>query len=79
MHVLPALLCGGWRIERRSGSQRTFSWDGGPDFVFAFHDRENSGPPMLAGIAEHTRRTRKILIVHGSHIPTAVRAEPVEA
>jgi uncharacterized protein (DUF4415 family) len=33
---------------------------------------------VLAGVAEHTSRTRKILIVHDSHVPTAVRA-PVEA
>lgn len=27
---------------------------GWPDFVFAFHDREEIGPRMLARIAKHT-------------------------
>jgi len=28
--------------------------DGWPDFVFAFHDRDEIGPRMLARIARHT-------------------------
>jgi hypothetical protein len=34
-------------------SQSSFS-AGSPDFVFAFHDREEIGPRMLARIAKHT-------------------------
>jgi len=52
--VLAALLRTGWRIKRQSGSHRTLSRSGWPDFVFAFHDGEEIGPKMLARIARHT-------------------------
>ena len=52
--VLAALLKIGWTIKRQSGSHRTLSRDGWPDFVFAFHDREEIGPRMLARIAKRT-------------------------
>jgi predicted RNA binding protein YcfA (HicA-like mRNA interferase family) len=52
--VLAALLYIGWSIKRQSGSHRTFSRDGWPDFVFAFHDGEEIGPRMLTRIAKHT-------------------------
>ena len=52
--VLTALLCIGWSIKRQSGSHRTLSRDGWPDFVFAFHDGEEIGPRMLTRIAKHT-------------------------
>jgi predicted RNA binding protein YcfA (HicA-like mRNA interferase family) len=51
--VLAALLAG-WTIKRQSGSHRTLSRPGWPDFVFAFHDSEEIGPRMLARIAKHT-------------------------
>ncbi|MCC6475050.1 MAG: type II toxin-antitoxin system HicA family toxin [Burkholderiales bacterium] len=51
--VLAALLRIGWKIKRQSGSHRTLSRQGWPDFVFAFHDREEIGPRMLARIARH--------------------------
>jgi predicted RNA binding protein YcfA (HicA-like mRNA interferase family) len=41
-------------IKRQSGSHRTLSRSGWPDFVFSFHDREEIGPRMLARIAKHT-------------------------
>jgi predicted RNA binding protein YcfA (HicA-like mRNA interferase family) len=41
--VLAALLRIGWTLKRQSGSHRTLSRDGWPDFVFAFHDSEESG------------------------------------
>ena len=44
----------GWTVTRQSGSHRTLSRDGWPDFVFAFHDREEIGPRMLACIAKRT-------------------------
>lgn len=28
--------------------------DGKPDFIWAFHDREELGPKMLSRIAKHT-------------------------
>ena len=55
--VLAALLNIGWELKRQSGSHRTLSRDGWPDFVFAFHDNEEIGPKMLARIAKHTGLT----------------------
>ena len=52
--VLAALLRNGWEIKRASGSHRTLAKLGYPDFVFAFHDREEIGPRMLARIAKRT-------------------------
>ena len=52
--VLNALERIGWKIKRTSGSHRTLSRDGYPDFVFAFHDKEEIGPRMLARIAKRT-------------------------
>lgn len=52
--VLAALLRSGWELKRTSGSHRTLSKPGHPDFVFAFHDKEEIGPRMLARIAKHT-------------------------
>jgi predicted RNA binding protein YcfA (HicA-like mRNA interferase family) len=52
--VLGALLRIGWTIKRQSGSHRTLSRSGWPDFVFAFHDNEEIGPRMLARIAKRT-------------------------
>jgi predicted RNA binding protein YcfA (HicA-like mRNA interferase family) len=55
--VLAALLRIGWTIKRQSGSHRTLSQPGWPDFVFAFHDGEEIGPRMLARIAKRTGLT----------------------
>ena len=55
--VLAALLRIGWTPKRQSGSHRTLSRDGWPDFVFAFHDSEEIGPRMLARIAKRTGLT----------------------
>jgi predicted RNA binding protein YcfA (HicA-like mRNA interferase family) len=52
--LLAALFGIGWKLKRQSGSHRTLSRDGWPDFVFAFHDGEEIGPRMLARIAKHT-------------------------
>jgi len=53
--VLAALLRIGWSIKRQAGtSHRVLSRPGWPDFVFAFHDREEIGPRMLARIAKRT-------------------------
>jgi len=52
--VLSALFQLGWEIKRQSGSHRTLSRPGFPDYVFAFHDGEEIGPKMLARIAKHT-------------------------
>ncbi len=52
--VLVALFGIGWEIKRQSGSHRTLSRAGWPDFIFAFHDGEEIGPRMLARISKHT-------------------------
>ena len=52
--VLAALGRIGWRLKRRSGSHRTLERAGWPNFVFAFHDRDEIGPRMLSRIAKHT-------------------------
>jgi predicted RNA binding protein YcfA (HicA-like mRNA interferase family) len=52
--VFAALLRIGWSIKRDAGSHRVLSRSGWPDFVFAFHDREEIGPRMLARIAKLT-------------------------
>jgi len=56
--LLAALLRIGWRIKRQHGtSHRVLSRPGWADFVFAFHDREEIGPKLLARIAKHTGLT----------------------
>ncbi|MCI0748674.1 MAG: type II toxin-antitoxin system HicA family toxin [Verrucomicrobia subdivision 3 bacterium] len=53
--VLAALLRIGWRIKRQSGgSHRVLAREGWADFVFAFHEREEIGPKMLARIGKKT-------------------------
>ena len=44
----------GWTLKRQSGSHKTLSRPGWPDVVFAFHDREEIGPRMLARISKRT-------------------------
>ena len=56
-HVLKALLASGWRVKRQRGSHRILGKDGWPDVTFAFHEREEIGPRMLARIAKHTGLT----------------------
>ncbi len=52
--VLAALLRIGWTIKRQSGSHRVLARPGWPDAVFAFHEKEEIGPRMLARIAKLT-------------------------
>ncbi len=52
--VFAALLRIGWAVKRESGSHKTLQRSGWPDLVFAFHDKEEIGPRMLARIAKHT-------------------------
>lgn len=52
--VLAALRRIGWRVKRQSGSHRTLEREGWPDYVFAFHNRNEIGPKMLARIAGFT-------------------------
>ena len=59
--VLSALQRVGWTVKRQSGSHRTLSRPGWPDYVFAFHDGEEVGPRMLARVAKHTGLTPRDL------------------
>jgi predicted RNA binding protein YcfA (HicA-like mRNA interferase family) len=52
--VLAALLRIGWSVKRQSGSHRTLQRPGWADVVFAFHDKEEIGPRMLARVARVT-------------------------
>jgi predicted RNA binding protein YcfA (HicA-like mRNA interferase family) len=52
--VLAALQRNGWKTKRQAGSHKVLQHADWPDFVFAFHDREEIGPRMLARIARHT-------------------------
>ena len=56
--VFAALLRLGWTVKREHGtSHRVLSRPEWADFVFAFHDREEIGPRMLARIAKRTGLT----------------------
>ncbi len=56
--VLAALLRIGWSVKRQSGtSHRVLHRPGWPDFVFAFHDKDEIGPRMLARIGRRAGLT----------------------
>jgi predicted RNA binding protein YcfA (HicA-like mRNA interferase family) len=55
--VLAALESIGWRVKRQTGSHRILCREGDADVIFAFHDREEIGPRMLARLARHTGLT----------------------
>jgi predicted RNA binding protein YcfA (HicA-like mRNA interferase family) len=46
----------GWQTVHQSGSHKKLKHKAGafPDYVWAFHDRDEIGPRMLARIAKHT-------------------------
>jgi predicted RNA binding protein YcfA (HicA-like mRNA interferase family) len=52
--VLAAFLRIGWTIKRQVGSHQLLERAGWPDYVFAFHDREEIGPKMFAKVAKKT-------------------------
>ena len=52
--VLASLLRIGWKIKRQRGSHKVLERPGYDNFVFAFHDREEIGPRMLARISKYT-------------------------
>lgn len=59
--VLAALEKIGWSVKRTTGSHKILCKEGCPDFIFAFHDKEEIGPRMLARIAKRTGLTPKDL------------------
>ena len=48
--VLAGLLRVGWTVKRESSSHKIISRPGWPDVVFAFHDKDEIGPKMLAAL-----------------------------
>jgi predicted RNA binding protein YcfA (HicA-like mRNA interferase family) len=52
--VLSSLLRIGWQIKRTTGSHRVLQRTGWADVVFAFHDRDEIGPRMLARLSKVT-------------------------
>jgi predicted RNA binding protein YcfA (HicA-like mRNA interferase family) len=55
--VLAALFRIGWSEKHRTGSHRTLCRSDWPDYVWAFHDRDEIGPSMLSRIAKKTGLT----------------------
>ena len=55
--VLKAILSCGWSIKRQKDSHKILAKAGWPNYTFAFHDREEIGPRMLARISKHTGLT----------------------
>lgn len=55
--VLAALLRIGWQVKRQTGSHKVLARAGWQDMVFAFRDREELGPRMLARISKRTGLT----------------------
>jgi predicted RNA binding protein YcfA (HicA-like mRNA interferase family) len=52
--VLAALLRIGWIVTEQEGSHRRLERHGWEPYTFAFHDRQEIGPVMLAKIAKRT-------------------------
>ena len=52
--VFRALLRIGYAIKTQRGSHVVLTHPERGDYVWAFHDREEIGPAMLARIAKHT-------------------------
>jgi predicted RNA binding protein YcfA (HicA-like mRNA interferase family) len=56
-HLLTGLSRIGWRVKRQTGSHKILERAGWPDVVFAFHDKDEIGPKMLARVAKVTGLT----------------------
>lgn len=52
--VLSGLPRIGWQIKRTTGSHKILQRTEWPDVVFAFHDRDEIGPRMLARLSKVT-------------------------
>lgn len=59
--VLAARCRIGWAVKRQASSHETLARSGWPDLVFAFHDKEEIGPRMLARLAKHSGLTPRDL------------------
>ena len=52
--LLAALLRIGWSVAWQNGSHRRLTRPGWNNYTFAFHDRDEVGPGLLAQIAKKT-------------------------
>jgi predicted RNA binding protein YcfA (HicA-like mRNA interferase family) len=52
--LLAALERIGWRVKRQTGSHKVLERVGWTDVIFAFHDKDEMGPKMLARMAKVT-------------------------
>lgn len=52
--VLAALLRIGWKVKRQTGSHKVLERAGWDNTVFAFHDKDELGPVMLAKLSKST-------------------------
>jgi predicted RNA binding protein YcfA (HicA-like mRNA interferase family) len=52
--VLAAWLRIGWTIAWQNGSHRRLKREGWANYTFAFHEREEIGPGLMAQIAKKT-------------------------
>jgi predicted RNA binding protein YcfA (HicA-like mRNA interferase family) len=52
--LLAALLRIGWGVAWQRGSHKRLQRPGWPNYTFAFHDRDEIGPGLLAQIAKKT-------------------------
>jgi predicted RNA binding protein YcfA (HicA-like mRNA interferase family) len=78
--AIAALLRIGWTVKRTKGAHRILSRPGYPDFTFAFHDRDEIGPKMLARIAKHTGlRPQDLLEATRVFVPYNARYHPAMA
>lgn len=55
--LLRALEKIGWVVVRQRGSHRILEQSGFSNYTFAFHDKEEVGPKMLARVSKHTGLT----------------------
>ncbi len=56
--VYKALTKIGWQLTRsQGGSHRVLKRPGWPEFVFAYHDRDEIGPKILSRISKETGLT----------------------
>jgi predicted RNA binding protein YcfA (HicA-like mRNA interferase family) len=53
-HLLAALLRIGWTVAWQTGSHRQLKRSGWANYTFAFHDKDEIGPSLLAQISKKT-------------------------
>ncbi len=76
--ILCALLLRiGWQIKRSTGSHRILQRPGKRDVVFAFQDRDEIGPRMLARLAKVTGRSVRLTYLF-DRVPLPADSGPID-